>query len=253
MHWNVRCVTAWSLLSVALIGLMGCAETQRARTVGQSGFLGDLYSQMHVGEKEKALRVYRNPKLDAPDTFARYRKIVLAPVVLYASKDSALEHMSLAEQELLAKSAYTQLYEQLSKDYDMVNAPGPETLHIQAAIIDAEKSNTFAEAMSYLPVPVGPPGIKMALVRLKYELTGKPLFTGELTVEGKVSDAQTGDVLGAIVDRRMGERHPLIGLVQRSTYNEWNDVDEAIRYMSERLRYRFCSWRGATDCVEPKA
>jgi hypothetical protein len=84
-------------------------------------------------------------------------------------------------------------------------------------------------------------------------LTGKPPFTGELTVEAKLSDAETGEVLSAMMDRRVGVRQPVVGIFQPTTYDSWADVDEAIRYFAERVRRTLCVRRGGTGCIEPKA
>ena len=70
--------------------------------------------------------------------------------------------------------------------------------------------------------------------------------------QGKLSDAETGEVIAAVVDRRVGARKPIIGLFESATYDSWNDVDEAMRYWAERLRYRLCQRRGGSDCVAPK-
>jgi hypothetical protein len=96
-------------------------------------------------------------------------------------------------------------------------------------------------------------GVKAGLVLLKNASTGKPPFAGEITVEGKFNDAQTGEVIAAAVDRRVGARKPIIGIFQGATYDSWNDVDEAMRYWAERLRYRLCQRRDGANCVAPKA
>ncbi|MGH2897537.1 MAG: hypothetical protein ACRDMZ_02605, partial [Solirubrobacteraceae bacterium] len=63
----------------------------------------------------------------------------------------------------------------------------------------------------------------------------------------------SGAVIGAAVDRRVGSRMPLIGLFMSDTYDSWSDVDEAMRYWAERLRYRLCMRRGGGGCVAPSA
>ena len=255
-HWLTTSLT----VIVALAWLTGCASTRQAssiaplgKTVKDAGFLGDLYPLMREGKGDEALRLYRNPKFESPAAFAQYTKVLLDPVVIYAGPDSKLPETPQAERETIAKAFYAQIYDKLSKDYEMVTEPGPNTLRVQVAIVDAEESNPYIEAISYLPMPVGVPGVKAGLVLLKTTATGKPPFAGEVTVEGKFSDAQTGEVIAAAVDRRVGARKPIIGIFQGATYDSWNDVDEAMRYWAERLRYRLCQRRGGADCVVPKA
>ena len=82
---------------------------------------------------------------------------------------------------------------------------------------------------------------------MKSLATGVSLFTGSASAELKVTDTTAGTILMEAVDRRGGTKS-LSGVT-----NEWNDVEEAYRFWAEKLRYRFCQWRGGMSCVEPKA
>ena len=55
----------------------------------------------------------------------------------------------------------------------------------------------------------------------------------------------TGELIGAVVDRRFGSQAP------RITTNSWDDVVAIIDYWSEWSRFRFCQERGDNDCVAP--
>ena len=264
MYTHPRRWTRWSFtsltLTLALVWLAGCASTKQpiriaplGKVVKDAGFLGDLYPLMREGKGDEALRLYRNPKFESTATFAQYNKVLLDPVVIYAGPGSKLPETPQAERATIAKAFYAQIYAKLSNDYEMVMQPGPDTLRIQVAIVDAEESNPYLEAISYVPMPVGVPGVKAGLVLLKTASTGKPPFAGEVTVEGKFGDAQTGEVIAAAIDRRVRARKPIIGVFQGATYDSWNDVDEAMRYWAERLRYRLCQRRGGTERVAPKA
>ncbi len=104
------------------------------------------------------------------------------------------------------------------------------------ALVDAEAANTTAKAASYIPIPIGLPGAKAATVQAITHTTGKPPFTGQVTIEGKIADAQTGEVIGAEIDRRVGSRRPIVGLFESNTYDSWSDVNEAGRYWAERVQ-----------------
>ena len=246
-------------LSLLILSLVGCAETKQPNTWGPmvkevkgSGFLGDLYPKQHKGSDDESLLVYRNPKIEDKVAFAKYTKILLEPVQLYAGAGSNLPSISEEQQATIAQAFYAQLYDQLSKDYEMVKERGTNTLHVQSAIVDGDASGGWVEAVSYIPIPVGVPGVKFVLFQIKDKSTGKPPFVGEVTAEGKYSDAQTDEVLAAVIDRRVGVRHPIYGIFEKNTYDEWHDVDEAFRYWAEKLRYRYCQRRGATNCIAPK-
>ena len=142
------------------------------------------------------------------------------------------------------------MHEQLSKDYQVVDKPGPNTLQVSVAIIDAEEADTSLKAASYIPIPLGLPGAKAAAMQAASHTTGKPPFTGQVTIEGKMADSQTGEVIAAEIDRRVGSRRPIIGLFESNTYDSWSDVTEAERYWAELLRYRLCERRQASNCVK---
>ncbi len=63
-RYSFRCLFALLILAVASVYLGGCAETKQPATwaplgkaVKNSGFLGDLYPQMHAGKEGQFLRV----------------------------------------------------------------------------------------------------------------------------------------------------------------------------------------------------
>ena len=117
--------------------------------------------------------------------------------------------------------------------------PLPGTIRIQMGIIDADHSKPVRNVLS----SVMPIGIGVSLV--KYAATGKPSAVGEITGEFKISDAMTGELLGAAIDKRVGGKD-LKGIV-----DTWHNADAALQYWAQRARYVLCTGRGGTDCVKP--
>lgn len=243
-------------LTVAIITLAGCSTTSqpsRNTSLGEenlngSGFLSDVYPLMKEGKDGEALRLYRNPKYASTASFAHFTKVLLDPVKLYAGSKSKLKDAPEDQAKAIAQGFYNQLYEQFGKDYQMVQTPGPDTLRISVAIVDAEASDTSLKAASY--IPLGLPGAKAAAMQAARQTTGQPLATGQVTVEGKMYDSQTGEIVAAAIDRRTGSRRPIIGLFESSTYDKWSDVIAAEKYWAEKMRYRLCMRRSATNCVD---
>lgn len=235
---------------VAVLALAGCAATKQptgplSSDVQESGFLKDLYPLMKEGEKGQALRVYRNPKIDALAPNA-YDKILLDTVTIYYGSDSKLKDVPQDQLQHLATMFGGELGEKLLSDYPLVDRPGLKTLRIQTAITDAQATSTALKAVSFVPIPWGPPGLKVAVLKSKELATGKPVFAGEVTAEVKISDAESGEVLFAAVDRRVGGR--LSG-----GWKSWTDAETAFRYWAEKIRYGLCTQlRRGTDCVAPK-
>ena len=229
-----------------LIGVGGCAATQEAKSVEKSGFLGD-YSRLKEGERGsfisqgaegQALWVYKNPAAD----WRKYRKVWLDSVTVWKSqKDSQLQDVSVEDRQRLAASLWSKLDEQLRKDYEMTSNPGPDVLHIQVAITEADSSNPVLDLVTsvYLPAKV--------LSGTKSLATGVAAFAGSASAEMRVTDSATGTVLLEAVDRRGGTKSVM------GSWSSWHDAEEAYRFWAEKTRYRLCQFRLGTDCVEPKA
>jgi Protein of unknown function (DUF3313) len=132
--------------------------------------------------------------------------------------------------------------EELAQDFQMVDQPGPGVLQVQVAITDAQTSNPTMDTISTV-VPQA-----LLLSQAKGLVTGRPGFVGEASVEAKVTDGQTGELVAAGVDRRVGGKS-----VTGAPTDSWDDVREAYRYWAKQLRYRLCTERGATDCTPPEA
>jgi len=228
-----------------LLGAGGCASTQEAKSVEKSGFLGDYSllkegarSTIKEGAEDQALWIYKNPAAD----WRKYKRIWLDPVTVWMSqKDSQLKDVSVEDRQRLAALLWSKLDESLRKDYQMTSQPGPDVIRIQAAITEAGESNAILDTVtSVIPQT-------RLLSGMKSLATGVSAFTGSASVEMKVTDAATGTLLVAAVDRRGGTKS-LSGVT-----DSWHDVDEAYRFWAEKVRYRACQWRGGMNCVEPKA
>lgn len=228
----------------ACILLAGCAGTKQARTVEPSGFLQDLYGQMREGKGDEALLVYRNPQVDWPEK-AAYRKMLLDPVMIWRGKDSKMQGLDPKDAQVIADAFYALLYQELAKDYEMVMEPGSKTLRMQAALTEAEQSRPALDILSSVPAPFN---VAFVASTIKTLSTGKPLFKGGASIEAKVMDADSGEVLAAAVDRRVGGR-----FLDREVFDSWNDVHGALWYWSQLTRFRLCQLRKEAGCVPPES
>ena len=231
------------LLFVAVsVAFAGCGATRHARSVEPSGFLQDLYAQMREGKGDEALLVYRNPAVDWPAK-AAYNKILLDPIMIWRGKDSKVDGLDPKEAQVIADSFYALLYQELAKDYEMVSEPGPKMFRMQAAHTDAEQSYPALDIVSSVPAPFN---IAFVASTIKTLTTGKPLFKGTASIEGKLMDAESGEILAAAVDRRVGGR-----FLDAEVFDSWNDVHGALKYWSQLTRFRLCQLRKQPNCVSP--
>ncbi|MGE3977915.1 MAG: DUF3313 domain-containing protein [Nitrospira sp.] len=231
------------VLLVMIALLVGCKSTKQARSMEQAGFLGDLAPLMQKGKEGEALLVYKNPRV-ALIPRGTYKKMLLEPVTMWGPPPAWHKTAPQNELQAVADMLYSLMYESLSKDYEMVSTPGPNTLRIQAAITRADQSYVVLRVVSTIPAPMNAFALGSFLKDLG---TGKPLFVGEASIEGKISDAQTGEILGASADRRVGKRH-----LDLKSFDSWDDVHKTLAFWAEQVRYRLCQERGGSNCTPPK-
>jgi hypothetical protein len=227
--------TAWTLLMVAAAGLLlgGCAGSYQARSVDIEKSTLVSPSLLEKGSGDQALYRYVNPQA----VIRNYNKVMIDPVLI--AKDGELDKDELENYQRLANNGYLYLTQELAKDYQIVSSPDPGTMRVQMAIVDADSSKPGRNILS----SVSPIGIGLNAV--KYTATGKQSGVGEISGEMKVTDASTGEILGAALDRRVGGKDPK-GMVDR-----WYNADEALKYWAKRLSYVLCNMRAGSNCVSP--
>jgi hypothetical protein len=221
------------ILLLAAVVLAGCGSSRPVRNVQPQGFLGD-YSRLTPGAEGEAALRYINP--DA--RWASYDKVIVTPVTVWRSPATA--EIPEADLKTAADYLYAQLREQLGKDFQLVDQPGPDTLRVEAALTGAKAANQTMVVVSSV-VPIG------AALSGTYEyVTGKATFQGQAAVEAKITDAQSGEVLAEAVDQRMG------GRALNSAANQWTDVNNILSYWAQQTRFRLCELQERTGCQRPQ-
>jgi len=232
---------------VVLITASGCAATEQAKSVEKSGFMDQkTYSMLKEGKHVKvfgesaedmALLVHINKNAD----WRKYKKVHLDPVTVFVGKNSPLSEVKPEDRKMLANILFHDMSEALGKDYEMTRDYDADTLLIQVAITEGGESMVVLDTISSVV-----PQLKV-LTGVKGLATGVSGFTGAASAEVKVTDASTGALLAAAVDRRGGTKS------LRGVTDSWHDVLEAYRFWSEKMRYRLCQMRGGSNCIAPKA
>ena len=232
---NMFILTMVVVIAVAAVMVLGgCARTKRARDVEHSGYLVDA-SILREGGPDEARYIYRNERADWPS----YSKILLDPVVVARKAELAKQGVPPEDLQRMADNFYLTLYNTLKQDYEMVTKPGPRTLRIQVALTDIQGSWAVADTVTSV-VPVG-----IAASAGTEFITGKPAFVGEATLEIKVTDARTQELLGAGIDRRLG------GKTIKANVDSWDDVNKIMDLWAKLARFRLCKLRGDEDCFNP--
>ena len=146
--------------------------------------------------------------------------------------------LSEAQKQGLVNYYHSTFYDRMSQDYEMVSLPQPNTLRVSIAFTRLGDRNVTLDTVStYVP--------QLRLVsEIKTVFTGKPSFVGEAAFEGKLTDAHTGELLGAAVDKRVGGK-------TIKNFDDWADVKNAIDYWVESFGYNTCMLREGADCKAP--
>lgn len=220
---------------IAMWLLVGCTGIKRSDEVTHSGFLGaEVYEKMRAGGENEPALIYMSPRVDE---FMRVvDKVQLAPVVIGGAGEEN-DGVSEAEMQALANRFYLSIRGELSKDYEIVEEAGPRTLKLEVALTRAGASNVALEVSSRILPPA------IILSTAANMATGQTHFSGEASLEAKITDAETGELIAATVDRRIGGNY-----LNGKTLNKWGDTFQILDFWAQRMRVKFCEARGETQC-----
>ncbi|MGR8981195.1 MAG: DUF3313 domain-containing protein [Gammaproteobacteria bacterium] len=215
--------------------IIGCARTYQARYVETTDFLDD-YSLLKENGDDDALLSYWKDGVN----WRRYTKAIIEPVIIKKTPDSELNNITHAENSRLKELLEYRVREALKKDFKLVTKPGLNTLRIQLAITDAETSTLLLDQFTTLY----PSARTLSL--FKRIAFGTESYVGRASMERKITDSQTGDLLMASADCRAG------GKTLAGSFNSWDDVEQAYAYWANQLSYQLCKKKGANECHEPE-
>ncbi len=223
----MRKLTRPATLLLLLIFCASCS-TYRTRGVSKSGFLGD-YSHLRKGGDNEAQLIYLNPK----GKISNYDKIMIDPVVLYMGDNKRMERVPKETVQTLLNYFHAALREQLGKDYEIVDKPGPGVIQFRVAMTDARASKVVLDTVSTV-VPVG-----IAISALERVVLGKTLTVGSVRIEAEARDPMTGMQLAALVDELAGAK--VTGRFDK--WSKWQDARDALDYWSVHFRTRMKTLR----------
>jgi hypothetical protein len=227
-----------AVAAAALVALAGCVSTNQARSVKPSGFLGDSAALLKKGGKNDVLLVYRKKGTN----WKAYDKILVDPITIWEVENSTLPPDQLADFQKLVDDFYRMLKDKLSKDYTITDGPSAGAMRIQVAIIDGRQANAPLRVAKTVAPYAGYADTLWTFA------TGKPAFTGEVSIEYMVRDSESGELLAAGADRRVGGNQ-----WGKSTLSNWGDVQNSLIYWSDEAGYLLCVDRGEKNCTKPKA
>jgi hypothetical protein len=228
-------------LAVLLVAItMGCSQsapppaapkaTFNKIPAGQefSGFLKD-YSALQPNPNVESALTYVSA--DAQKNLRSYFAIVVDPIKLYVATD--VDEGKVSEAAVKAVTNYFEhaLKQAVSDAFPIVEAPGPLTLRLRAALVGVDVGG--AVPASDMPSDVGP------LDHL--------LNIGKLRVEAELVDSETGERIAAMVDKANLGDGAEIGAQYFSRVERFAAAREAFDQWASRVREFLDSAHTLTD------
>ena len=233
-------IVAVGLLASAfgLTGIIsGCSQTVAEKpsiaqaeggqpSAAASGFFGNDYSLLRPGAEGEAAMIYINPNAQ----WSQYNKILLEPVQF---RDDSNSGVSPSDQLMLTGYFYNKLKADLQKHFTLVDQGGPGVLVAQFALTNASAATPGLRSMSVV-IPQA-----RILNGVQSLATGSYAFVGSAELEMKATDAVTGQLLAAAIDKRAG------GMALSSAAQwRWGDAENAMNYWSEKATNRLLQLQG---------
>ena len=234
----MKLLSGWTVLFVVLgIFLTSCASIKQARRVPipHRDLLGVDPALFKRGTKIQPLWIYLNPAKKGSD----YRAVLMDPVIFQEPPQASQQELDQLQKLVNNMSIY--LTREITKEVRVVKEPGPHTLRLQIALFDPTQRPMVTNVLSSV-VPV------MVAASVAVDLgTGKPLHVGEVSMEVKLTDSDTSELVAAAVDREVGNKYTT------KAFNSWGDVDEAMKFWARQVRFRLCRYmRDGAGCLPPK-
>lgn len=237
-----RRAKAFSVVAVGLLVMpliSGCPTTvqsnpEAAKAMESGGplppavasFFGNDASKLQPGPQGGAALAYVNPNTQ----WSKYTKIQLMPVEFWDSPDTKV---SDSDQQMLTTYMYNKLREDLSKNFTLVNQPGPGVLTLRVALTNATTAVPGLRTVSVI-VPQA-----RVLNGVQSLATGSYGFVGSAEGEMKATDSTTGELLAGAVDQRAGG----LGLKNAASFR-WGDTENVMDYWAQRIANRILELQG---------
>jgi hypothetical protein len=213
------------------VALSACSVTQQAPLKASATGSGLVdYSLLKAGAPGQAELRYVNPAAQ----WTRYKKVLIEPVTYWSAHGDT--RISPADQHALCNYFQQALQQQFGKYFTLVSQDGPGVMVLAVALTDAEAATPVLRSVSML-VPQA-----RVLATLKYLATGSYPFIGSAQVAARLSDSETGTVLGEWVDRRIGG-----GSVTTAAQWQWGDAENAITQWSTTAATKVAAWTSGSQ------
>ncbi len=209
--------------TIASIALIIGMQVTAAEKVKETGFLQD-YSLLSKADPDGLVnRVYIKEGVD----WSAYDTILLDDVVFFIADDAKYKGFEAEELSELGTAFRQSMIINLAGAYEFTDTPGPGVLRIRTAVTNLVPNNSVTGTVTTI-VPIG-----LGLSAVKKAVTGTHIGMGQVAFEGEVIDAQTGEIVGAVMDAKTGEKYKVT-----KSISKWGHVRDVFNTWATNLRQR---------------
>lgn len=166
--------------------ILGCASKPKPYQQLESS------SRLAVTDKYPNTLLFRSPDFDTK----KYTKFIVEPVSIYGGKDADFGSISDEDKKKIADLIGDEFKRVISKNYKVVNAPGPDVVRVKFTLAGLEVTRPAAAAATHL-IPIG------LVINLGKSAAGmQGSFIGSVTMAGEFYDSQTNKLQVGFVTRR---------------------------------------------------
>ena len=214
-------------LRTALILMIGFAVIivsigATSKKMPMSGFLTD-YSLLK--EDPEGLVQWKYFKEGA--NFGAYDKVILDHATFFFKEDADYKGIHSDELTELAQNLHKAFLVTLARAYTFTDQPGPGTMRIRLAITDLVPGKPGTGVMTTV-VPFG-----LAASFIKKAVTGSHIGMAQISGEAELVDSQTGEILAAAIDNKMGQKQKL-----GKSFTKWGQIEVIFNGWAENFSKR---------------
>ena len=224
------------VVSAVLLLLSACAAMQPAARYSSAILPPEVRAQLQPGEGDFAPdQMYVSEAVQGRS----FDKVMIDPII-YFSPLEAPRSISPGDRQTLLNNFHILMGRQLGKDFLLAIEPQRGTVRVQFALLPVTEEEVAMDTVAM--VARQDPEKQIVVDTLASPLTP----SADLLVEALWTDAVTGQVLGATVDRHFGQ-----GSFDGGSFKSWAEVNRYLEAYAVLIRYRLCRYRGGADCVAP--
>ena len=219
---RLRSLTVTVVLGILMSSCASMHEKVKPKAAATSGFLTHASEMKAAAHRSPFLLSWHNPK---PRAVAK-KKLFIAPVSLAylrpMSKNLAGAESGEASWRTGAQTLAAYAHEQFTstfrtapaKRYEVVGAPGRDTQTLELAIVELNPNTISGSIVRNGVNAVSVPGMDLIFAK-----ASRPL-KGNIAIEGRVRDSQTGEVLYEFADNEESKSAVIINVRDFTTYGQ---------------------------------